>query len=497
MPARAVWRPRWWMWTLLGLAALVFTQKITPSHLHGHWLIITPVAIVAGILMVRRLWELPPAITMCAAVALTVFSGAWRQIGLGGLPLDRLLVVVVLLMFLLRAPGTASAPRIRLRNVHVLMGLAVVYVVASAAAANTLTTETGFLSLLDQFGIVPYVMFLFAPAIFAGQRERNLLLATLVGLGAYLGLMAIFESLGPHSLVFPRYILSVDKELSEEGRAGGPFQAVIAEGFATFACAVAAVMAFVQWRGQIKRLLAAAVAAICILGCFLTLERGVWIAAIAASLITALATRAGRRWVTPLLLSGAVVLGAAFAVSPSFQQTISNRTSDQTTVWNRQNQVAAGLRMVAAKPLFGFGWSTYTSDDLEYFRQASDYPMDGYSTKSYESLGKLLPLHETYLSYAVELGLLGALLWLCALAWGVGGAIFTPGPAEMRPWKLGLMAVSLCFLTIALFNPYEAPFPVLLLWVWAGVAFGDAPARAAARVKHVAQPRSDVTLAHV
>ena len=495
MAARAVWRPRWWMWALLGVAALAFAHEVSPSHLRGHWLYITPVAIVVGLLIVRRLWELPPAVTMCAAIALTVFSGAWRQMGLGGMPFDRLLVVIVLLMFLLRAPGTARAPQLRVRNVHLLMALAVVYVVASAAAAGTLSTEGGFLSLLDQFGAIPFVLFLFTPAIFAGDRERNLLLATLVGLGAYLGLTAIFESLGPHSLVFPRYILTVDKGLSEEGRAGGPFQAVIAEGFATFACSVASVMAFFQWKGQAKRLLAAASAVICILGCFLTLERGVWIAVIAASLITALATRAGRRWITPVLLSGAVALGTALAVSPSFAQTISNRASDHQTVWDRQNQVAAGLRMVAAKPLFGFGWGTYTKHDLEYFREAAEYPMEGYATKDYESLGKLLPLHETYLYFAVELGLVGALLWLSVLLWGVGGSILAPGPAELRPWKLGLMAVSLCFVTIALFNPYQAQFPVLLLWVWAGVASGGAPIGAVARARGFAAPRSEIALA--
>lgn len=111
MATHAVWRPRWWVWGLMAIAALPFVYEVDPSRLRGHWTIITPLLILAGVLVVRRLWELPPAFTMCAALALTIFSGAWKQIGLGGLPLDRLLIVLVLLSSscALREPCTRRA----------------------------------------------------------------------------------------------------------------------------------------------------------------------------------------------------------------------------------------------------------------------------------------------------------------------------------------------------------------------------------------------------
>lgn len=474
MPVRPAWRPPAYAWALLWFAAVAAMYEVAPRRLEGFWLILTPLLILAGVLAVRRLWELPPAATMCAAIALTVFSGAWKQIGLGGLPFDRLLIVIVALQFLLRAPGVANVPRLRVRNVHLLMGVAVFYVLASADAAGTLTTETGFLTLLDQFGFVPFVAFFIAPAVFAGRRERNMLLATLVGVGAYLGLTAIFESLGPHFLVYPRYILNLDTILEGE-RVHGPFQASTAEGFATFACAVAAVIACTQWRGARARYTAGAVAAVCVFGCFLTLERGVWLGAAAAIVITALVTQNGRRWLLPGALAFALALGGGLIISTSLANKAVNRTQDQRTVWDRQNQIAAGVRMVAAKPLIGFGWGSYTRDDLDYFRQAAAYPMIGYSLNTYTSIGKLLPLHETYLAYAVELGLVGVLLWVAIVLWGIGGAIVGRGLSDLRPWKLGLLALTVCFLMIALVNPYQAPFPVLLLWVWAGVALGQAP----------------------
>ena len=469
MAVRAVWRPPWYAWVLLGLVALALMPEVAPSRLHGSGLILVPLLIAAGVLVVRKLWELPPAVTMCAAIALTIFSGAWFQIGLGGLPFDRLLIVIVLLQFLLGAPGVERVPRLRILNVHLLMCLAVMYVLASAVAAGTLTNEMSALILVDQFGIVPFLMFLMAPAVFAGQRERNMLLATLVGLGAYLGFTAIFESFGPHFLVFPRYILHVDAEKRGE-RAGGPFQSSVAAGFATFGCAVAAAMAYAQWRGRRSRYLAAGVAVVCIVGCFLTLERGVWIGAAAGIVVAALATRTGRRWLAPGAVACAAVMGVALLLSPSLASKTSGRVNDQESVWDRQNQTSAGLRMLEARPLFGFGWSRYESDSLEYFWQAGDYPLEGYST-----LERPSPLHNTYLAYAVELGLIGSLLWLVSLLWGVGYGIFSRGQADLRPWKLGLMALAVFFLVVALFNPYQSAFTMLLLWVWGGVALGVAP----------------------
>lgn len=142
---------------------------------------------------------------------------------------------------------------------------------------------------------------------------------------------------------------------------------------------------------------------------------------------------------------------------------------------------SAGLKMIAARPLFGFGWSTYPKASATYFREAADYPMNGISQPaSCRPQGCtpeiLEPLHDTYLALAVELGLVGALLWLSAFLWGIGMGVFSRGPLALRPWKLGLLAMAICYLAICPFDPYQAPFPDLLLWLWAGVALGSEPA---------------------
>jgi O-antigen ligase len=476
MAAREVWRPPWYAWALVGLAALALLYEYQPTRLEGRWLVLGPLVVAAGTMLLRRLWELPPAVTMCAAIALTVFSGGWSQMGLAGMPLNRLLVAVVLLQVLLRAPGIARMPGIQLRDVHLLMGLTLLYAIGSAAAAGTLTSKNSFLQLFDVFGVAPFLLFLVAPAVFAGRRERDLLLATLVGLGAYLGLTAIFESLGPHALVFPSYVRPLEAETLGAVKASGPFQSPTAMGFACFACAVAALIALHQWRARAARHLAVFVIATCAFGCFLTLERGVWIATALATVAAALATRSGRRWLAPGVAISVVALLGAFAISPALSQRASERATYQQSLWDRKNQTAAGLRMVQSKPLFGFGLDRYEADSVDYFRQPSDYPMTGYVHGVTVGVpDPILPIHNTYLSYAVELGLVGAMLWLASIAWAVGGAIVGRAPPDLRPWKLGLLAIAVFFLAICLVDPHTAPFPMVLMFVWAGIAMGSKP----------------------
>jgi putative inorganic carbon (hco3(-)) transporter len=466
------WRPRWYAWALVGIAMLAIVAKAKPSRLTGHWLVITPLLLVAVLLIVRRLWELHPAIPMCGALVLTIFSGGWSRMGLGGFPVDRVLLIIAVAAFFLRAPGVARLPRVKLKNIHFLLVLTLLYVLTSAAVSGTLTSEVSLLGLFDRIGIIPYMLFLLAPAIFSGKRERAWLLGGFIAVGLYLGLTAIFESLGPHALVFPHYILTADSELQGE-RAAGPFQSTVSEGSATFGCAVAAVMAFREWHRRPWRYLAIFVGVICGFACFLTLERGVWIAAVAAASAAALATRKGRRLLLPALLSCALVIGGALLVSPKLAAKTSTRVTRKVSVWDRQNQTLAGLRMVEAKPLLGFGWSRYTSDSSEYFRQAAGYPLVGSSTPSLPR-----PLHDSYLSYAVELGLLGTALWFGTLLWAVVGAIVAPGPPELHPWKVGLIAIAVFFLVVGFFDPYQAAYPVLVLWMWAGVALGSSPGNA-------------------
>jgi O-antigen ligase len=446
LTVRAVWRPRWYLWVGLWVLAMSAIHHSSPERLEGHWALITPLVLAAGVWTARRLWEVPPAATMCAAIALRIFSGGWSQMGLGGLPLDRLMILFVLLQVFLRAPGAAHLPSIRLRNVHLLMALTLLYVLVSAVAAGTFGTAAAKQALLDEFGLAPYLAFLIAPVVFSRESERQMLLATLVGVGIYLGVTAIFEALGPHSLVFPSYIANVDAADYAE-RVNGPFQGSVAAGFAFVVCAFAT---------------------------FATLERGVWIGAVIGTVAVACMTRAGRRWIVPGALVAVLAVAALLVGSSTLAGKASDRANSERGVWDRKNQIGAGLRMLEAKPLLGFGLERYRTDSLDYFRQSPDYPMTGRTALELIYVPETIQsLHNLYLSYAVELGLVGATLWFVTLLWGIGSAVLSTGPPALRPWKLGLLAIAIFYVLVTFVNPMQPPFAVMILWAWAGVALGS------------------------
>jgi len=116
--------------------------------------------------------------------------------------------------------------------------------------------------------------------------------------------------------------------------------------------------------------------------------------------------------------------------------------------------------MVEARPLLGWGWNSFVARSQPYFRQAADYPLTG-ADKG---------VHNVVLSNAVELGLVGTLLWLVALLAAVGGAIMHRGPPQLRLWRMFLTAFAVQWFVAAMLGPLAYAMPNLLLWTLAGVA---------------------------
>ena len=59
----------------------------------------------------------------------------------------------------------------------------------------------------------------------------------------------------------------------------------------------------------------------------------------------------------------------------------------------------------------------------------------------------------------------------CRLALGVGGALVRPPPRSLAHWRVGLFAVLVAVLLVDATVP-PSNFPMLLLWLWAGVLAG-------------------------
>lgn len=452
----------WLLWLLVPLAAAAAVAagwEVGPHLGTGTKLFPEAVLGLAGITVLAvGVTLLEPAWILSAGLALSIFSGNWGNLHVPG-PLDRAVMVIGIAAVLLRPLFVADAPRVEVRRVHWLLALLILYAFGSAAWSDTLIQHNAVFALLDRLGAVPFLLFLVAPAAFRTPAQRRILLVTLTGVGAYLGLTAIFEQVGPHSLVFPSYIRNQALGLSQ-GRARGPFLEAGADGLAMFAGVVAAAMLFGQVTRRRLQVLLGAVIAVCLLGIVLTLTRQVWAGAAVGALLAALLSPTLRRRVPVAVAVLVLGIGGAVVGIPGLQKHLTTRATTQNSLWDRYNSDAAALRMFEARPALGFGWGEFINDSSRFYHVAKTYP-----------LSSVPEVHNVLLSNAAELGAVGVALWLVALAIAMIAPVLRRGPPDLEPWRLGLVAVALAWFVQANFAPLSYAFDNYVPWIFAGLAY--------------------------
>ena len=419
-------------------------------------------AIAAGVVavwLVARAWRLDPAWVLSVAVVVFMFSGNWGLLPVVSslpIPPDRLLLLFALAMVAMRVHA-GQLPPIRWMPTHALLALTFVYGAVSLVWTSADDRSYAFFSLTDAYGLLPFVVFLVAPSVYHSTRQRSILLAVLIVVGAYLSLTACMEMLGLRQFLVPRYIGDPNVGL-QYGRARGPFVQAVANGLALYGCAVASTVAAATWRGK-PRAVAIVVVVLCLVGCFLTLTRAIWLGTMIASVAALLTFPAGRRLLVPTVVGATVALVLVLAAVPGLAANASSRQHEERPIWDRYNSNRAAVVMVADRPLTGFGWGAFRTASLTYARQSDTYPLTG--------LG--IPVHNVFLSNAVELGVPGALIWIAAWASGLVGTIFRrPELPGSRLWRAALVALLVQWFVTANATPVAYPLPILLLWMWAG-----------------------------
>ena len=451
-----------------GAAAVLAAGALIAAGLHLEVLTVTRVfGLFAALLIVCAcgwlVWNVEPAYIFCGALLVSPMSGNWPRLGVPGLLApDRLLLFAAIGAVLFKTAASRDRPEIKIGPVHWLMLVTALYAVVSALFSGAFFLNGPAFKLVETFGLAPFLVFVAAPVAFRTERARNALLGTFVALGVYLGLTALFETIHLRALVFPKYILDPSYGI-HYGRARGPFVEAVMNGFALYVCAVASAIAWWRWRGRrYLPTIAAATVVLCLAGAFMSTQRSVWLGAGIATVAAAIAIGgAARRYVVLIAVALAVAIGGSMLLIPGFAAKVQERSNDQHSVWDRKNLNRAAYNMIVARPLFGFGWGNFLVYDKNYFQQSRDYPL----TKVWR-----LPIHSTILTYGVELGLVGLLLWLATLVTAVGGALGTRGPPDLRGWRIGLLAVAICFMIVTNFVP-PYTFPNLCIWLWVAVAW--------------------------
>jgi O-antigen ligase len=416
------------------------------------------VGMAAGAVAVTCLTVLEPALILTGAMLLSVFSGNWGNMGIP-IPLDRIAVACGIATALIRSIQRGETPRVR--PVHWLMLLLVLYAVASAAWSNTLTQHGPAFALIDRLGVVPFLLFLIAPVAFKTPEQRRILAIGLIILGAYLGLMALFERTGLTSLVFPSYITDPSLGITF-GRSRGPFLEAGANGLAMFDCMAAAAITLPYWQGR-PRMRAAVIGimVLCAAGIMFTLTRQVWVGAAVGTAVAMLCNRRLRRALPATAVTAGIVVVMALAFVPGLSASINSRTNDQSSVWDRLNSDAAALRMVQTRPALGFGWGEFGTASIPYYRLSATYP-----------LSTVNEAHNMPLSNAAELGLAGFGLWIVIGVIGVIAPAFGRAPPAVEPWRLALIAVAIAWFVQANLSPLDYGFDNYMIWLWAGIVAG-------------------------
>ncbi|WP_432490941.1 O-antigen ligase family protein [Kineococcus gypseus] len=400
----------------------------------------------------------PPAYVwfFLATIVLNIFSGHWDFLR-APIGLDRLTFAAGVVLLLLD-PWAWQRP-LRLRPVHVAMATLVLLTAVSAIAHGTLLDRYGLFALLDRV-VVPFVMFCIAPVVFSTAARRDLLLKTLVGLGLYLGVTAVLETLEAWSLVWPSYI--GDESVGIQfGRARGPFAASEAMGMACSACFFAAALATARFRGSWRAISAVAVV-LTAGGVLMSLTRSVWLGTVLGALAVLVTNRRLRRFIPAALAGGAVLVVVLFAVVPGLRASVDERAGTVRSVLDRYNTNNAALRIVEQEPLTGIGWMRFLDVSEDWVRQADAYALTNVN----------IEVHNVLLSRAAELGVPGALLFLACVLCGPWRAAVQRRypPGDLAQWygvSLGLTAV--WSVTIML-SPVPYPLPNTLTWLIAGIA---------------------------
>ncbi len=332
-----------------------------------------------------------------------------RSLGPVQISLDRLLWLALIAYYPIARATGASVAR-PLDRVDLLLGAFYAVVVASVLAFDFRHADSRPLSQLLFYHLFPLGIYWVARhAVYTKQTVVGLLTALAV-FGVYLGGTAVAETHELGWLVFPRYIASADN-LEFLGRARGPIMNPAGGGILLGLCLGAAVLLGPN-TGRRGKTLLVATSLLILAGVFCTMTRTAWLGAGFGLLaIGGLAIPA--RWRMPVVIGCVLVAGAVGATQWEtilrFQRDKAQTAADTAeSVKLRPILAVVALKMFAERPLTGCGFGHYPEAHEQYLNERPwGLPL--------EKAGPYIQ-HNVLLNYLVELGLMGAGLYVLVLA---------------------------------------------------------------------------------
>jgi O-antigen ligase len=282
---------------------------------------------------------------------------------------------------------------------------------------------------------MPAGMYLIARLVIVRQSDVRWMTKSLIGLGLFLAITAIFEITGAHALVFPKFIVNAE-HWEFFGRGRGPLLNPSGNGMLISIGLVATCLEFLYAKPRVK-LLYAAVGLVLLGGVYATLTRSAWMGAIAAAGLIVLMY--SPRWVRVLGLASTVLVGGAMMMGLKDQVIQMKRDKNLSAADAEKSMALRPLLVVIAwemfqdRPIVGHGFGHYNAHNDVYHNDRS-YEMPLELARPYNQ-------HNVFLSVLVDTGLVGLSLfigWILAVI-GIGFRLAGEGQRKTEERYVGLI----------------------------------------------------------
>lgn len=335
----------------------------------------------------------------------------------------------------------------RWQRVDVVLGLFTLYLLFKSLGGVPHDAHVNPMGRWLFYVFVPLIVYTIARFSRFTRADFRWMLNALIGLGLYLSVMAMFETLGWHQFVFPRSIVD-PTQWEFFGRGRGPLMNPIGNGFVISLGIAALTTRFldVSRRGK---LICLCCGAILMAGCYATLTRSCWIGAVGPLMIAGWVF--GSRAIRALALIACVLAAMALVTDTgqllvrevvAFKRDQALSAEDAAkSVSLRPLLAVVAWEMFCDQPLLGHGFGQYFQNSQPYFSSRS-YGLPLEQARGYEH-------HNTFLALLVDTGLIGLGLFLLAIA-----VVATRAWAMLRDPRRETAVKQMGFFYLCLFAAY-------------------------------------------
>ena len=309
-------------------------------------------------------------------------------------------------------------------RIEVAMFLFCMYILLSKfLVGNIFMQQQGIVlsGFLSGFAI-PFLMYFLAKQVFDDEQKIKKIFTFFVLIGFYLGITGIFEHYHINSLVFPKYIMNPFRGI-HWGRARGPFLHGGINGMVIGMLFYIAVYLIVQTNKKYKKYFFSTSIVLMLITLVFTFTRAPWIALIVSVILIPIFYPQMRKIFVVSSLVFIMLVFTQFswkqikegADSKSGRLTGDVSTLDRVAerfaavgpIYSRIHMYAAAGKMFLEAPMMGRGFGTFKKGEVDpkYFMTIPGIPYSEYGLGS----------HSTWLTMLVELGLIGAAIYIFIL----------------------------------------------------------------------------------